>query len=132
MISLKMYFKVIYTLREFPPKPVHRFKPILSVISDLILLNFIQNSNGVDFCETYRNNSFVIDYSFGGNINPAFPPKGFLVIGQNYWKIDVNITSEDIHLISNESMVNTGFGEGYKTAFSYADELIGLIDVSIE
>ena len=127
-----MYFKVIYTLREFPPKPVHTFKPILPLISDLILLYFIQNTNGVDFCQTYKNNGYGIDYSFGGNINPAFPPKGFLIINQNYWKFDVNMTSKDIHLVSNESMVNTDFGEGYKTAFSYADELIGLIDVSIE
>ena len=127
-----MYFKLIYTLREFPPKPVHTFEPILSFISVLFVYYFIQNSNGVDFCQKYKNNGFVVDYGFGGNISPTFPPKGFLVIDQNYWKIDVKITSEDIRLVSNESMVNTGFGEGYKTAFSYADEFIGLIDVSIE
>ena len=107
-------------------------KPILFLISVIFVHYFIQNSNAVDFCQTFENNEFAIDYGFGGNINPAFPPKGFLVIGQNYWKIDVNITSKDIDLVSNESMVNTGFGKGYKTAFSYSDELIGLIDVSIE
>ena len=127
-----MYFKVIYTLREFPPKPVHTFKQISHLISDLILVFFIQNSIGVDFCQKFANNGFVIDYSFGGNINPSFPPKGFLIIDQNYWKIDVDMSSEDIHFVSNEGMVSEGFGKGYKTAFSYSDELIGLNNVSIE
>ena len=128
-----MYFKVIYILREFPPKPVHTFIPILPLISVLILYNFIHNSIGVDFCQTFANNGFGIDYGFGGNINPYYHPKGFLIIDQNYWKLEVNISLKSVNFLSEQGFEKgTGFGKGYKTAFSYADELIGLINVSIE
>ena len=96
-----MYFKIIYTLREFPPKPVHTFEPILSLISDLILY-FIQNSNGVDFCETFKKKGFGIDYGFGGNTNPGFPPKGFLIMDQYLWKVDVDIDREELRFLSKE------------------------------
>ena len=132
MKSLKMYFKVIYTLREFSPKPVHTFKQILFLISVLFLHYFIQNTNGVDFCQSFEKNGFAIDYGFGGNINPKLPPKGFLIIDQNYWKIDVNMALERLDFVSEQEFMSTGFRKGYKTVFGYSDELIGLIDVSIE
>ena len=46
--------------------------------------------------------------------------------------MNVDMSSEFIQLASKEGIVSKGFGKGYKTAFSYSDEIIGLIDVSIE
>ena len=127
-----MNIKLIYTLREFPPKPVHTFKPILSLISDLILVFFIQNSNEVDFCKKFEDNGNRIDYGFGGNTNPGFPSKGYLIIDEYFWGIDVNTDLEEISFVSRQGNESNAFRKGYRTVFTYLGDTIGLINVSIE
>ena len=108
------------------------------MISVLFLHYFIQNTNGVDFCQLFTKNGFAIDYGFGGNISPGFPHSGFLIIDQTYWKIDVDIFYERIRFVSTHGIENTGYdgfgyeGKRYKTAFGYWSDVIGLINVSIE
>ena len=127
-----MNIKLIYTLREFPPKPVHTFKTILYLISDLILIYFILNTNAVDFCQSFADNGKRIDYGFGGNTNPVFPSKGYLIIDQYFWEIDFNVDRQEISFFSKQGNESKGFRKGYRTVFTYLGDTIGLINVSIE
>jgi len=103
---------------------------ILILISDLFLTFFIQNAKTSDFCQSFVDNGYKVDYSFGGE--PAFPGKGFLVINQNSWKFDVNHIDLTIGLVSDQSIRNNGFRTGYKIAFgTEIEETLGLINVNM-
>ena len=67
-----------------------------------------------------------------GNTNPGFPPKGFLIIDQYLWKVDVDIDQEELRFLSKEGNESKAFRKGYRTAFTYLGDTLGVINVSIE
>ena len=104
--------------------------------TDLLLWYFLHNSGAAhlisdsQFCQKFIANDLKIDYGFGSG--QGSDSKAFLVIGHNYWKIDVNVNNLTLELISNYSSMSIGFDNSYKMAFSDGVDTLGLIDVRTE
>ena len=84
------------------------------------------------FAERFADNGNRIDYGFGGNTNAVFPQNGYLIIDQYFWKINVNTDQEELSFVSKQGTESKAFRKGYRTAFTYLGETLGLINVSIE
>ena len=80
---------------------------------------------GKDFCDTFANNSYKIDYSFYRLIRTKLA----LVMGHDYWLYTLGDTNDTFLRISHES---DWFGKRYSTGFSiqYPNKTVsGLFDV---
>ena len=104
--------------------------------TDLLLWYFLHNSLATDlipnseFCEKFIENDLKIDYGFSSGQGSDL--KAFLVIGHNYWKIDINIDHMYMRLISDYSSMSNGFDNYFKMAISGGADTVGLIHVRTE